>query len=113
MDGGTDFAVHKPGEIYTVKESFYERNKWLIKFSLTFIIVGALILCGKLNSQKTIENGKLTSAGEAEAIMAIKSQLSDPSSYEGSGDWQEAIWDSSSQTKRYVVNRVFSFVFQN
>ena len=109
MDDGTDFAVHQPGEIYTVKESFYERNKWLIKFSLTVIIVGALILCGKLNSEKTIENGKLTSAGEVEAIMAIKSQLSDPSSYEGSGDWKEAIWDSSSQTKHYVVKHTFTY----
>lgn len=109
MDNGTDLAVHQPGEIITVKESFYERNKWLIKFSLTFIIVGAIILFGKLNSEKTIENGKLTSTGQVEAIMAIKSQLNDPSSYEGSGDWQEAIWDSSSQIKRYVVKHTFTY----
>lgn len=109
MDNGDDLVAPKPGEIITVKESFYERNKWLIKFLLTFVIAGAIILFGELNSEKTIENGKLTSAGQVEAIMAIKSQLTNPSSYEGGGDWQEAIWDSSSQTKRYVVKHNFTY----
>lgn len=108
-DNCTDLTAHQPGEIIMVKESFYERNKWLIKFLLTFIIGGTIILFGKLNSDQTIENGKLTSAGQVEAIMAIKSQLINPSSYEGSGNWQEAIWDSSSQTKRYVVKHNFTY----
>lgn len=109
MDNGDDLAAAQLGEIITVKESFYERNKWLIKFLLTFVIAGAIMLFGELSSEKTVENGKLTSAAQIEAITAIKSQLSDPSSYEGSGSWEDAVWDSNSQTKRYVLKHPFTY----
>lgn len=82
-------------------------SSWLKKFLLTFLIAGALIVVGKLCPEDTVSNGHLTEAAHEKAIVAIKSQISDPSSYKG-GSWDEAIWDSNSTTKRYVLKHNFT-----
>lgn len=82
-------------------------SSWIKKFLLTFLICGALILIGKLYSEDTVSNGHLTEAAHEKAVVAIKSQISDPSSYKG-GSWDEAIWDSNSTTKRYVLKHNFT-----
>lgn len=66
-----------------------------------------MIIVGKLCSEDTVSNGHLTEAAHEKAIFAIKSQISDPSSYKG-GSWDEAIWDSNSTTKRYVLKHNFT-----
>lgn len=80
---------------------------WLKKFLITFIIGGLFIVIGKCCEEKPVENGHLTNAAYEQAVIAIKSQICNPSSYEG-GNWQNAIWDSNSQTKRYVVKHNFT-----
>lgn len=84
-----------------------DAGSWLKKFFLAFLIGGALILCGKFCSEDTVSNGHLTEAAHEQAVIAIKSQISDPSSYKG-GSWDEAIWDSNSTTKRYVLKHNFT-----
>lgn len=90
------------------KDNYGKRKSWLTKFTITFVIVGILIFWGK-QSESTVANGKLTSAAHVEAVTAIKSRLSNPSSYEGSGVWEDAVWDSGSQTKRYVLRHSFTY----
>ena len=82
-------------------------HSWLKKFLLTFLIAGALILFGKLYSEDAVSNGHLTEAAREQAVIAIKSQISEPSSYHG-GSWEETIWDSNSTTKRYVLKHNFT-----
>lgn len=82
-------------------------GSWMKKFLLTFLICGALILIGNLCSEDSVSNGHLTEASHEKAIIAIKSQLNDPSSYKG-GSWDEAIWDSNSTTRRYVLKHNFT-----
>lgn len=80
---------------------------WIKKSLLTFIICGIFVVLGKCCAQRPVENGRLTDAAYEQAVIAIKSQISDPSSYKG-GSWQDAIWDSNSLTKRYVVKHEFT-----
>lgn len=84
-------------------------GSWMKKFLLAFFIGGALIFIGKLYAEDTVSNGHLTEAAYEQAVIAIKSQISDPSSYQGDS-WDEAIWDSNSTSKRYVLKHNFIHV---
>ena len=65
------------------------------------------MLLSKLFPESKVENGRLTEAAHTEAVMAIKSQISNPSSYEG-GSSNDAVWDSNSQMERYVLKHNFT-----
>lgn len=94
-------------DVVISKESFGESYPWLKKFLITFFIAGLIMLLSQLFPESKVENGRLTDAAHTEAVMAIKSQISNPSSYEG-GSWNDAVWDSNSQTKRYVLKHNFT-----
>lgn len=106
-DSQPDLIAAPNSDVVISKEDFGERNPWFKKFLITFLIAGSIMLLSKLFPESKVENGRLTDAAHTEAVMAIKSQISNPSSYEG-GSWNDAVWDSNSQTKRYVLKHNFT-----
>ena len=83
------------------------KSSWMKKFFTTFLIAGAFIVLGTLYSEDTTSNGRQTGASHEKAVIAIKSQMRNPASYEG-GSWEDAVWDSKSVTKRYVLKHNFT-----
>lgn len=88
-----------------------KKEKSINNFVKLLISIGIFVICyciyANSGDPTYVENGKLTDAAKAEAVYMIKQQLSDPSSFNGSG-FIQGVYDSNSYTERYFMLYKFS-----
>lgn len=107
-DGVEQIPQAKKSDLFVTKKESSFMSPTIKKFIIGAGIGCILVFLGMLGEDKPVENGKLTDAAQKEAVVAIKSQLDNPSSYEG-GSWRSAVWDSSSFSQHYVLMQQFTY----